>query len=113
MQGWRPYGDATGRYPARRPSAVTQRWTSPLAQPNDLRQHLVRPQSRRMIVNRRGDDQLVGAGLRDETLQPLRHRRGRADERTGEHSRGLRLLRGCPVDLDVVDRRAELAAGAA
>src|ERR1700740_2904636 len=111
MQGWRPYGDATGRYHfwarfSRDKTVDVNR--SPLAQPNDLRQHFVRPQSRRMIVNRRGDDQLVGAGLRNETLQPLRPRRGRADERTGEHSRGLRLLRGSPVGLDVVDRRAEL-----
>ena len=79
----------------------------------DVGEQLVRPQARGLIVNRRGDDELVGAGSLHQLRQLLAHRRRRPDQRTRQHARRVRLLGRRPKGFDVVDRRLQAAARAA
>ncbi len=66
-----------------------------------------------VVVDRGRHDRLVGAGAMQECRQALGDARLRPDEGAGEHPRGVRLFRRRPIALDVVDRRAQLAARSA
>jgi len=76
-----------------------------------LRTDLERPQSRRVIVNLRGEHQLVGAGLIDDRLQRFAHRITIAYCRAGERVRHVvqfHLRR-----IEPLDRRLQLTRRAA
>src|SRR4051794_19573929 len=76
-------------------------------------EQLIRAEPGRVVVDRRGDDQLVSLRLRHEGVESLPHGRRRADERAAEHPHHADLLVGRPVRLDVVDRRRQPSAPAA
>ena len=66
-----------------------------------------------MVVDRRGDDDLVDAGSFDELRQLAAHGFRGTHERAGEPRRDVCFLDRSPVRLDIVDRRRQTAAGAA